>query len=80
MSKKTSLTLSNLYGIEELKLTNICPRRSCGGLLTEVWVRYKDQGPIRKEKECTTCGKVIKQYRKDKGTHNVYKQVRSKER
>lgn len=37
-----------------------CPKKSCKGILVEVWSRYKANGPINIEFECTECGKVIK--------------------
>ena len=40
-----------------------CPKRSCKGKCVEVIVRYNDHGLIHHEFECTTCGKVIKDYK-----------------
>lgn len=35
-----------------------CPLHSCKGSLTEVYVRYENRGKIKKELECSTCGKI----------------------
>jgi hypothetical protein len=40
-----------------------CPKRSCKGKCVEVIVRYHDHGLLHHEFECTTCGKVIKDYK-----------------
>jgi len=64
MSHKTTFSCSNTYLNTELGLTRKCNRKNCPGILTQVWVRYKDKGPLQKEEECTCCGKVVKPYRK----------------
>ena len=48
---------------EFLKPIKSCPKRSCKGTCVEVLCRYFDHGVIHKEYECTTCGKIIKDYR-----------------
>lgn len=53
-----------------------CPKRSCKGMCVEVLVRYSDHGLIHHEYECTTCGKVIKDYQtieKEKKNQNNYR-------
>lgn len=51
---------------------NKCPKRSCRGILVEVWSRYKVNGPINIEHECTECGKVThdSRYKKIKSDKN----------
>ena len=58
--------LNNLKGISLVYLETYlgpwkkCPKSKCTGYMTEVFARYFDHGPINKELECSTCGKVIK--------------------
>jgi hypothetical protein len=40
-----------------------CPKRSCKGMCVEVLTRYQDHGLLHHEYECTTCVKVIKDYK-----------------
>jgi len=55
--------ISLQYMKEELNYIKKCPRRSCQGMLVEVWVRYENKGPINKESECCQCSKVVKDLR-----------------
>jgi hypothetical protein len=57
-----------------LKPVKNCPKRSCKGTCTSVLVRYYDHGIIHNEYECTTCGKIIKDYKaieKDNSQQNT---------
>lgn len=36
-----------------------CPK-GCGGTMIQVYVRYKQGDKIRKEYECSRCGKIVK--------------------
>jgi len=54
---------SGQYVEQVLNITEECARRGCKGTMTEVWVQYTPHGPIKKEKECSTCGKVRKKKR-----------------
>ena len=57
-NRNTNITLQ--YMKEELGHKTKCPRKGCRGCMIEVLVRYEDHGPINFEKECTECGKVLK--------------------
>jgi len=45
--------------LESLGPVYKCPK-SCGGTMVEVYVSYEPQGQLKKEWECTKCGKVVK--------------------
>lgn len=57
-NRNTNTTLQ--YMKEELGSKTKCPRKGCQGCMTEVWIRYEDHGPINIEKECTECGKTLR--------------------
>jgi hypothetical protein len=78
MSHKTTFTCSDTYLTTELQLTRRCTRRNCPGILTQVWVRYKDKGPLVKEEECTCCGKIVKPYNKYKKDYDAKDSRRKK--
>ena len=40
-----------------------CPKKSCKGVMVEVWSRYKINGPINIEQEFCECGKIFKDSR-----------------
>ena len=48
------------YVKEVLGMTKCCPRRGCKGTMVDVVSRYANRGPIQYEKECSECGKIIK--------------------
>jgi hypothetical protein len=70
---KDTLTggISKCYMQSELGPWVSCPKRSCGGTMTDIYVRYVDHGPIFKDQECTYCGKV----RKDPCTFEYFKDI-----
>ena len=45
---------------DELHLNCSCSRPNCRGTMILVLTRYEDHGPLNKEYECTSCGKVKK--------------------
>ena len=53
-----------------------CPKRSCPGTMTDIFVRWIQNGPIFNDKECTTCGKVTK----DPRTFAFFKDINQKNR
>lgn len=61
-----------IYVKEYLGPVKYCTKRSCSGKMVEVFVRYKDHGPIRKEFECTSCGRTMKDYSSDEDEGRVF--------
>lgn len=70
---------SNRYdGIAQTYMTTVlgpwevCPKSRCDGTLVQVLTRYKDHGTLNREKECATCGKVVKdpRFRRNKFRKN----------
>ena len=77
MSRRTHHSQSHIYVAEVLDITEPCPRRNCEGTLTVVWVRYKPNGPIKIEKECSTCSKVYREHRRKSSRQRENKQLPS---
>lgn len=63
--------ISKNFMRDELGPWTSCPKRNCGGTMTDIYVRYVDHGPIFKDQECTYCGKV----RKDPCTFEYFKEI-----
>ena len=57
--------------MQELGPWYACPKNKCSGTLTDIFVRYVRGGPIFNDKECTFCGKVVK----DKRTYDYLKDI-----
>ena len=67
--------IAHSYMHSELGPWTPCPKKNCIGTLTDIYVRYVSNGPIFRDQECTTCGKVVKdprtfQYLRDINTQN----------
>ena len=52
------ISISENY-LESLGPMYKCPK-GCGGTMIQVYVRYEQGGEIKKEYECSKCGKVVK--------------------
>jgi hypothetical protein len=63
--------ISRCYMQDELGPWITCPKRNCSGTMTDVFVRYVNHGPIFKDRECTSCGKV----KKDPNTFGYFKEI-----
>lgn len=53
-----TISVSESY-LESLGPVYKCPK-GCGGTLIPVYVSYEQQGQLKKEWECSKCGKVVK--------------------
>ena len=58
MSVIEKIRISESY-LEDIAPICKCPKK-CGGTMIQVYVRYEQGGDIKKEWECSKCGKVIK--------------------
>ena len=72
MSRSKHGDVTESYLADLLKTTKKCPRRRCKGVMIEVLVRYTDRGPLFKEHECVSCGKVIR-HPKVEGNYENFK-------
>lgn len=67
MGKRNKHQSNRINGISFDYMHNVlgpwipCPKRKCEGTMMEVWASY-GPGDICKEQECTTCGKITKNY------------------
>lgn len=67
------MKISYIY-LESLGKTEYC--RKCGCNVIPVLVRYMEKGETKREKECTNCGKIYKEF-ENLPTKRNNKQIRN---